>query len=161
MAGVTNADLRTVADAGFNTILAYGYGDTGLPADGAVTSDLPLVKRFLDNATAHGLQRHDMVRVLDTDHVTYSVLNSGPTIGLYTNVSEMVPEINDLIRSIKGHDQRTSVCVTQIFGWEDYCGDDSSCNKTGTANKTEPPAAAKRAMAFAALTLGCRGLGCD
>jgi hypothetical protein len=35
---------------------SYGFGHTGLPADGVVTSDLPVVKGFLDNATAHSLQ---------------------------------------------------------------------------------------------------------
>jgi hypothetical protein len=70
----------------------------------------------------------------------------------------MIPEIQDLIRAIKGQDSRTSICVTQIFGWEDYCGDNSGCAKPGVKNETEPPAPVKRAMAFAALTLGCRGL---
>ena len=116
------------------------------------------------------------MKSLDPSHITYSVLDSGPTIGEYTTVSEslgldpypwsgvgsnlttMVPELQDLIGSIKGKDKRTSVCVTQIFGWKDYCGDNNECNQTGMANKTEPPAKAKRAMAFAALTLGCRGL---
>ena len=56
MSDVTNADLSIIRDAGFNSVLAYGYGHTGLPADGAVTSDLPEVKAFLDNATAHSLQ---------------------------------------------------------------------------------------------------------
>ena len=48
--------------------------------------------------------------------------------------------------------------MTQIFGWEDYCGDNNGCAKPGVRNETEPPAPVKRAMAFAALTLGCRGL---
>jgi|EP01044_Picomonas_judraskeda_P007616 hypothetical protein len=56
MAGVTNADLDIVRDAGFNSVLSYGYGDTGLPTDGHITSDLPAVKAFLDNATQHSLQ---------------------------------------------------------------------------------------------------------
>eukprot|EP01043_Picozoa_sp_COSAG02_P109553 COSAG02_NODE_45641_length_355_cov_0.828125_1_plen_55_part_10 len=55
MAGVTNADLDIVRDAGFNSVLSYGYGDTGLPTDGHITSDLPAVKAFLDNATQHSL----------------------------------------------------------------------------------------------------------
>ena len=56
MAGVTSADLDVIREAGFNSVLAYGFGHTGLPTDGAVTSDLPVVKAFLDNATAHSLQ---------------------------------------------------------------------------------------------------------
>ena len=143
MSDVTNADLSIIRDAGFNSVLAYGYGHTGLPADGAVTSDLPEVKAFLDNATAHSLQvfyamngffafppynmshgenwttsvvstfkdhpaicawyicderppaylpqlhaRHDLVAKLDPSHITYSVLDSGPTINDYTSVSE-------------------------------------------------------------------------
>jgi hypothetical protein len=40
----------------------------------------------------------------------------------------------------QGREDRASVCVTQIFAWEDY----------GSRNDTEPPAVAKRAMAFAA-----------
>lgn len=76
----------------------------------------------------------------------------------HMNVSSMIPVIQDLIHAIKGQDSRTSICVTQIFGWEDYCGDDNGCGKPGVGNETEPPAPLKRAMAFAALTLGCRGL---
>jgi hypothetical protein len=221
MSDVTNADLSIIRDAGFNSVLAYGYGHTGLPADGAVTSDLPEVKAFLDNATAHSLQvfyamngffafppynmshgenwttsvvstfkdhpaicawyicderppaylpqlhaRHDLVAKLDPSHITYSVLDSGPTINDYTSVSEalgldpypwnpnrqtsahdhqpqnissMIPEIQDLLHAIKGQDSRTSICVTQIFGWEDYCGDNDGCAKPGVANETEPP----------------------
>ena len=32
--------------------------------------------------------RHDLVRGLDPAHITYSVLDSGDTIGMYTNISE-------------------------------------------------------------------------
>ena len=39
MSDVTNADLSIIRDAGFNSVLAYGYGHTGLPADGAVDPD--------------------------------------------------------------------------------------------------------------------------
>ncbi len=109
--------------------------------------------------------RHDLVRRLDPDHITFSVLDHGETISMYTNISEslgvdpypfhhdgdnvteMVSEIDSLITSLRRRNDRTSVCVTQIFSWETY-----------GSNCTEPPAAAKRAMAFAAFALGCRGV---
>ena len=83
-------------------------------------------------------QRHELVRRLDPNHITYSVLDSGDTIQMYSNISEslgvdpypfhhdgdnvtkMVPEIQSLITSIKGQTDRSSICVTQIFAWETY-----------------------------------------
>ena len=109
--------------------------------------------------------RHDLIRKLDPDHVTYSVLDTANGIGEYGSISEslgvdpypyhhtgdnatqMIGEIDGLLNSLVGVDSRTSVCVTQIFGWQNYgSGPDF----------VEPPAAAKRAMAFAAFALGCR-----
>ena len=51
--------------------------------------------------------------------------------------------------SLRGVDDRTSICVTQVFGWQNY---------GSTPDFREPPAAAKRAMALGAFALGCRGV---
>ena len=56
MQEATDEELAQVREFGFNMIIAYEYGPNGLPADGAVTSSLPIVKEFLDRAANHGLQ---------------------------------------------------------------------------------------------------------
>ena len=111
--------------------------------------------------------RHELVQRLDPSHITYSVLDRGDNIGMYTNISESlgvdpypyhhdgdnvtqeVAEINDLLTSLRGVDDHTSICVTQIFGWSNY---------GSSPDFREPPAAAKRAMALGAFALGCRGV---
>ena len=56
MQGASATDLATIHAAGFNTVLAYEHGPVGLPDDGAITNDLPVVKEFLDAAASHDLQ---------------------------------------------------------------------------------------------------------
>lgn len=68
---------------------------------------------------------------------------------LSDNLTKAVAEFDFLMDALKGRADRAAVCVTQYFGWQNYLGQ---------ANKTLPPAAAMRAMAFAAIATGCRGV---
>jgi hypothetical protein len=114
--------------------------------------------------------RRDLIRKLDPEHLAYMVLDTPADIPQFvhagvaeiagvdtypwkgsadSNLTKVVDAWSPLMAALEGLSDRTSVCVPQAFGWQNYYGNSS---------ETAPPAAAIRAMAYAALALGCRGL---